>query len=132
MSFNSATYTTLHDLDIELDHGLIDRLRLGSLLAAEPAQGTATCKGKITLDYEADALYTALVAGTQSDLAITFTSAALTWTFTLQNAYIEDVQESVQGHDLIRQTVAFRGIGDGTDHGLKVTVGNTQSTATAN
>lgn len=132
LSFNAVNYGTIYDLSIDLDHGLIDRLHLGSLLPAEPAQGECMVSGKVTLDYEADTLYTAHVAGTQSDLAITFTSGALTWTFTLQNAYIDSVEESVGGQDLVRQVVSFRGLGDGTDHGLKIVVVNTASSASAN
>lgn len=131
LGFNSATYT-LVDYEITLDNALIERRNLGSLLRPEPAEGIKSVRLKVTLEYSTDALQTALLANTQGDLTLAFTSGSQSLTITLQNAYIGMCEEPVGDAGIIRQAVEFVGEGDGTDHGLKITVVNGNSSGEAN
>jgi hypothetical protein len=131
LGFNSATYSFI-DYELTLDNALIEYRQLGSLLRPEPAEGIKSVRFKVTLVYTTDALQTALLANTQGDLTLAFTSGSQSLTITIQNAFITMAEEPMGDTGIIRQTVEFIGEGDGTDHGLKITVVNGNSSGEAN
>lgn len=130
-SWNSVSYT-INDFELSVDHSLIDRLQLGSLFSAVPAEGQPVIKFRVTLDYDVDTPYTAHVAGTQADGSLVFTDGSQSLTVNVQNAWIDKVGEPISGHDVIKQTLDLVCIGDGTDHGASIVVVNGNSSATAN
>jgi len=132
-TWNSVSYD-LDDIEISIDHGLQARPYLGALTSREYAPGEIRVMARGTVEYSADTLYTALVAGTQADGSLAFTdSASLSLTFALQNGYLTKVSEPVQSHGVIKQQWEMELIGDtGGDKGLTASLVNGNSSGTAN
>lgn len=132
MGFNSANYR-LRRFTLTVDNKLAKVNELGSLYTAEPERGDYTeILFEAELHYTGDALYTAHLAGTESDLTLTFTDPVNNYVFaiTVHNAVIHECAAPVNGVGLLTQRVVFRGYTDGTNHGVSIVVTNSQSTAT--
>lgn len=129
-SFNSVNYT-LKSLEITLDNKLTERMLLESANTLEPTRSdfpevTMTA----TLEFGSNNLYSAMIADTESDAAITFTGAGdNAMTFTLHNAYVVSATQPVSSAGVLEQTVTFRGQSDATDLGLKVAMSNDNASA---
>lgn len=132
LSFNSATYT-LKKFTVSLDNHLARRPLLGSKLTADPAPSDFTdVMFDAELEYEGDALLTALTADTESDAVISFAGvSSRSLSFTVHNAYLDDTDVPVNTVGVLPMSIKFRGQSDGTDEGLQIAVANTQSSATA-
>lgn len=132
LSFNSATYT-LKKFTVSLDNKLARRPLLGSKPTADPAPSDFTdVMFDAELEYEGDALLTALTADTESDAVISFSGvSSRSLSFTVHNAYLDDADVPVNTVGVLPLSVKFRGQSDGTDEGLQIAIANTQTTATA-
>ncbi len=130
-SFNSVNYD-LSSLNLQISTGVDRRQLLGSKLTKEPLRtGYAEITLAVTLEAQ-DALYTALHAGTESDTSITFTSGTSSFQIEVQNAYIESASDPINDAGIVSQDIVFRGLSDGTNHGLKITAINDNASGTAN
>lgn len=133
LSFNAVSYDVT-SLSINVTSGVDRRQVLGSSFTKEPTPGPKR-EVTITVEYEwlADTLHAAFLAGTESDVAITFTGTGdNVLVITGHNAYIRSVATPVQGPGVITQTVEFVCQSDGTDLGLKLAFSNANATATTN
>ena len=127
--WNSVNYD-LFSLELSIDNRLERWYTLGSALTSQPQRtGYANITLKAELGWSSNAFNTALTADTEADGTITFTGGgSRSIAITLQNAYIDDVSDPVDGPGILKQSATFIGQDDGTDAGLKVIVSNTQST----
>jgi len=135
LSFDGNSYDLI-SFRVVLNNNLERRPKLGSLNTQEPNRG-----GYSTISIEAtveavsnqnDTLLAAQLAGTEGDVAITFTSGTRTMTFTGHNAYLNEASDPVGGAGIIRQRLRWMCQSDGTDLGLKIAVVNETSSGTAN
>ena len=130
-TFNSVSYD-LSSFSLSMTTGIDRRDLLGSKLTKEPLRtGYAEITLNVTLEQQ-DALYVALLAGTESDTSITFTSGVKSFQVEVENAYIETASDPISDAGIIMQDVTIRGLSDGTNHGLKLTMINGNTAATAN
>ena len=130
-SWNAVAYTP-RSVEFSIDNAYATRQLLGSKLTAEPKPSDfAKFNCKLELEWNSDALNTALTADTESDGAITFTSGAKTIAFQIHNAYIDAVSDPVNTVGVIAQSVSFVGQDDGTDLGFAVVVVNAQASGIA-
>lgn len=133
LSFNAVNYD-ITDLTISASSGVDRRQVLGSKLTKEPTPaGKREVTFSVTYEWLADTLHAAFIAGTESDVAITFTgSGDNTLIITGHNAYVSSVSTPIQGPGVISQTVEFTCQSDGTDLGLKFAFTNANATSTTN
>lgn len=131
-SFNSANYD-LVSARLSLDNALVRRNFLGSALTKVPERGDFQTV-EITVTVEAqDALYTALLADTTSDAAITFTGLVNnSMAITVHNGWISEASDPITEAGITRQTVTIMGESDGTDEGLEIIVINDIASGIAN
>lgn len=118
--------------EVEVQTGVASPRKIGSAAVTAPSRSVAEITGQITLIFQDWTQHTEFVSDTQGDGSIVFTSGSLTCTFNLQNMKWTGASQPVSSHGLISQTLQFRCLGDGTNHGLSVVVVNTNSSATAN
>ena len=131
LSFNSANYT-LSAFTVRVNNNLTPVPELGSIYSSSPERnGFQTVEIEAELVARSDALFTAGIAGTQGDVAITFSDGTRSLAFTLQDAVIMDYSDPISAFGIIKQKVIWRGFGDGTDHGLSVVLINGNSSAVA-
>ena len=121
LSFNSANYTGIRSLSWTLAVNLVERFELGSQLSIAPVTVEPSVELTAELEYQDDALYTAWLAGTQSNLAFGFTGVTSPNAFdvTLHNAMVTSYQESGGDKGPITRSVTWTAQNDGTDMGLK-------------
>ena len=130
-NFDSANYD-LRSMTLKVENSLDRRQLLGSVLTSEPVRSDFM---SITLDVEleaVDALYAALIAGTQSDATITFTSGTRSMAITCQNAYLTTATDDIGDAGIVSISCSFMCESDGTDEGLSIVVTNSTSSGTAN
>ena len=130
-AFNSASYD-LKSLTLKVENSLDRRQLLGSVLTSEPVRSDFM---SVTLDVEleaVDALYNALIAGTQSDATITFTSGSRSIAITCQNAYLSTATDDIGDAGIVSMSCSFVCESDGTDEGLSILVTNSDSSGTQN
>jgi hypothetical protein len=130
-SFNAVNYD-LVDMSLTVNNALARRQLLGSAVTKEPLRSDfQSVELSVTLEVE-DALYAALLADTQGDAAITFTSGSLSFAITAQNAYLSAVTDPISDANIVRQSLTFVCESDGTDEGLSIAVTNNSASGTAN
>jgi hypothetical protein len=129
LSFDSASYT-LSAFTLRVDNNLTPLPELGSLYSSEPQRnGFQTIEIEAELVARSDALFTASLASTQGDVTITFTDSTRSLAIVLHNAVIFSYSDPISAFGVIKQKVVWRGLGDGSDHGLLVTLTNANSSA---
>ena len=129
VSFNSQTYTCV-SVKISINHKLERRQLLGSKLTKEPLRaGFQEIMVELVVEYENSNLYTGYTAGTQSNIVFAFSGAtgSRTLTFTGHNALLLSASRPINKIGVLQQTYKFRCLSDGTNEGLLIAVGNTQS-----
>jgi hypothetical protein len=133
LSWNSRS-AVLRSLSIKWTRAYERRPHLGSLYTLRPVQ-TAPIKIECTatVDHgessDTTNLDTDWHAGTTADLTISATgSGDNALGITVHNAYIEDISRPVGGTGLIRSTIKWSGLADGTDQGLKIRLTNASAT----
>lgn len=132
LGWNSATWS-MQNWELTIDNRLAERQRHGSLYTAKPhptAPPEFTLRAAIDVD---DAFYTAYLAGTESDLTLTGTSA--TWgtlAFTLHNAAVDDHGDPITGPTMLTSNVTWRGQADSSDQGIAIVSTNADATYDVN
>ncbi len=122
-TFNAVSYD-LVDLSLTVNNGLARRQLLGSTVTKEPLRSDfQSVELSVTLEVE-DALYAALLADTQGDATITFTSGSLSMAFTIQNAYLMEASDPVSDAGVVQMSLTFAAESDGTDEGLQIVMTN--------
>lgn len=130
-AFNGSNYD-LKSLTLKVENSLDRRQLLGSVLTSEPVRSDFM---SVTLDVEleaVDALSAALVAGTQSDATITFTSGTRSFAITCQNAYLSTATDDIGDAGIVSMSCSFVCESDGTDEGLSILVTNSDASGTQN
>ena len=131
LSFDGQTYD-LVSFKCTLNNSIARRNFLGSRVTKEPARSDYSSV-QMDLSVEAaDALYTALHAGTTGDAVVTFASGTKSMAFTLHNAYLTGASDPISGAGIVQQSLTLVGESDGTDEGLKLVVINDAASGTAN
>src|SRR3990167_6850161 len=126
LSFNAANYT-LKRLKITIANKLTRLPELGSLYTAEPARGDfLDVMIEAEINMRDDVLYTAHLAGTQGDVALTFTDSVNTKTLvcTGHNAILESAPAPISSAGVLTQNLKWRCYSDGTDEGLSLVLTN--------
>lgn len=134
MDFNGSSYT-IRSFEFTVDNKLERVNNLGSKLTGQPQisdvrEVTITA----TLDLEDNDLYNAQLAGTQSDVTLTFTSGSDSLTFLLRNAKITEYSDDVTSFGRVERTVTFYGLADlgAAETAFKLTMVNDAANATSN
>ena len=134
LDFNGVNYT-VRSFEFTVDNKLERVNNLGSKLTGQPQisdvrEVTITA----TLDLSDNNLYNAQLAGTQSDVSLTFTAGGDSMTFLLRNAKIMDYSDDVTSFGRIERTVSFFGLADvgAAETAFKLTMVNDNANATSN
>lgn len=134
LDFNGVNYT-VRSFEFTVDNKLERVNNLGSKLTGQPQisdvrEVTITA----TLDLSDNNLYNAQLAGTQSDVSLTFTAGGDSMTFLLRNAKIMDYSDDVTSFGRIERTVTFFGLADvgAAETAFKLTMVNDNANATSN
>ena len=134
LDFNGVNYT-VRSFEFSIDNKLERVNNLGSKLTGQPQisdvrEVTITA----TLDLSDNNLYNAQLAGTQSDVSLTFTAGADTMTFLLRNAKITEYSDDVNSFGRIERSVSFFGLADinAAETAFKLTMVNDAANATSN
>lgn len=134
LTFNSVSYTP-RSVTWTVDNKYARRQLLGSKLTQRPARSDfLDVFADIELEYDSDttALFAALTADTQSDLALSFAgTGGRTFGLTVHNAYLETLDMPLNGVGVLPMSLRLRGESDGSDQGFRVSIQNEQATATA-
>jgi hypothetical protein len=131
LSWDGDSYATLKSFSLSVNNGLQRRPVVGSKYTARPTRsGLIAVEAQVQVEID-DQFYTDWLAGVQDDAgAIVATYDANTsMTVELQNFYLSRVSAPIQGPGLLTSTLTFVAQGDGTDHGLKVTLENASASA---
>ena len=129
--FNSNSLQ-VSSFEVEIATGNVAPRKIGSATVQAPSQSVTEVTGQITLIFQTWAQHTEFVSDTQGDGTFAMTSSSLTATFTMQNMKWSGASQPVSSHGFITQTLQFRCLGDGTDHGLKLVIVNENSSGTSN
>jgi len=127
LSFGGSNYK-MRSMELTLDNKLERVNYLGSKITAQPQiSDVREVTLTVTFDLEDNDLYNAQLAGTSSDVVVTFTSGDDSFEITLRNAEITEYSDDVNSFGRIERTVTFFGI-SGTNEALKIEIQNdTQS-----
>lgn len=120
-------------MEISNDNRLTNRQHIGSAKTKEPTPaGAQDVLVKLEVEYENDDLYNAYLAGTESDLTVTFTSVdGETIAVTANAAIIESCSMPISSQGVLMQSLTLRCQVDAGSEGLVVAVTNDQSSAIA-
>ena len=134
LDFDSVNYT-VRSFEFSIDNKLERVNNLGSKLTGQPQisdvrEVTITA----TLDLSDNNLYNAQLAGTQSDVTLTFTAGADSMTFLLRNAKITEYSDDVNSFGRIERSVTFFGLADLSipETAFKITMVNDVANPTSN
>ena len=133
LSYNSEDYK-MKSFELSLDNKLERRNVLGDKKTLEPiTNDVKDITLSVTLEMEDNALYTAYLAGTQSDVEFTFTNSDDdTCNVLIRNCYITDYDDSINTFGAIERTMTFVGEGDSSDEPIRIRILNNQSSGVAN
>lgn len=131
LSFNSVDYK-MRSMELTLDNKLERVNYLGSKITAQPQiSDVREVTLTVTFDLEDNNLYNAQLAGTSSDVVVTFTSGDDSFQITLRNAEITEYSDDVNSFGRIERTVTFFGI-SGTNEALKIEIQNDNASGISN
>jgi hypothetical protein len=134
LSWNSVTFSNVvKSITWSIDNKLAERHLLGSLIPSEPKPSAIReVKIEAELEYNSDDLQSGFIGTTESDATLTFTgTSSRSIVFALHNAYVEENGTGPEQFGVLTESATLRGQDDGTDLGFKITIANTQTTATA-
>jgi hypothetical protein len=131
ISWNSLTLYA-NSVRLVVENNLSTEQLLGSLTIDKPIKGDQKVTFEITMSAEkttSDSLYADYLAGTKADLTLTFTDSvnSKSLAITLHNAYIEAHTDAISATGTVPVTVRWVGTSDGSDHGVKLSLTNAQS-----
>ncbi len=132
LSYNSATYK-MRSMELTLDNKLERINYLGSKLTSEPQisdvrEVTLTA----TFDLEDADLYNAQLAGTASNVEVSFTNGSDSFNVLLRNAEITEYSDDVNSFGRVERTVTFFGISGSSDEALRIEMINDNASAVSN
>jgi len=122
---------SIQSMTINVNNNLARRQQLGSNLTKRPNRaGLIEVTADISVEVD-DQIYADWLADVTDDAgAIRATSSGSVYAdFEFQNFYLTNVTDAVSGPGLILANLTLACQGDGTNHGLKVTLANQQSDA---
>jgi hypothetical protein len=129
LSYNSVDYK-ISSFALRVNNSLARLDELGSEYSSEPEPTDfQSIEIECELVARSDALYTAHKAQTASDAVITFTNGDDSLEITVYNAEITSYEDPISDPGVIKQKVTFTGLGDDTNHGLKVVLINDNSSS---
>ena len=124
-AWNSVNFSDITNFEVTIDNQLTTRNVLGSLNTGQPViNNQREIKINLTLQWSQNEFDAGLIAGTESDATITFTSGTDTMAFTGRNAYVESAGEPISAVGIITQNVVLRCLSDGVDEALSIVIGN--------
>ncbi len=119
-------------LEFAIDNKVATRLQVGSAETKEPTPSDAMdVLVSVDVEYTEETMWTAFLAGTTSDLTVTFTSGARSLAVNANAAYIESMSDPIEGNGIIKRSVTFRCTADAGSEGFTIALTNTQSDAVA-
>ena len=131
LSWNSATYDVI-DMSITVNNALAVRQHLGSSVTAKPLRSDfQSIEMSVTVEVE-DALYADFISNVESNATLSFVNGFREFNVELHNAYLSAASDPISDANVVRQSLTFIAQSDGTNEGLKLTVKNDNSSATAN
>ena len=139
-AWNSQNFD-LVDFEFKIENALSDRMRLGSLITAQPVVSDFRgCTMTVTFETDDTNGYAAFLADVGQDAVVTFTNGLSAgnereMVFSLNAAYMESYTDEVSESGLILASVTFRAEGDGASAlplGALVSVKNQNSTTVHN
>lgn len=127
IGFDSATYTA-SSFTLTIDRKVSPLMELGTLSSAEP-QPTDMLEVMIEAELVVrdNALQVAALAGTQGNVTCTITDGTRSLAITLHNGVIMEQSDPISSVGVIKQKVKWQAFGDGTNHGLALTLTNGNS-----
>lgn len=131
LSWDNDSYATLRSFSLSINNGLVRRPRMGSKLTARPTRsGLIGVEVNVQVEID-DQFYTDWLAAVQDDAGsiVATYDANTSMTIELHNFYLSRVSAPIQGPGLLLSNLTFVAQGDGTDHGLEITLANQQSSA---
>ena len=132
LSYNSATYK-MRSMELTLDNKLERINYLGSKLTSEPQiSDVREVTLTVTLDLEDADLYNAQLAGTASNVEVSFTNGSDSFNILLRNAEITEYSDDVTSFGRIERTVTFYGISGSSDEALRIEMINDNASAVSN
>ena len=139
-AWNSQNFD-LVDFEFKIENAMSDRMRLGSLITAQPVVSDfRSCTMTVTFETDDPNGYAAYLADTASDAVVTFTNGLSSgdereMVFSLHAAYMESYTDEVSETGLIMASVTFKAECDGTSGlplGASISVKNEAATAVHN
>ena len=133
LGYNSATYK-MKSFELSLDNKLERRNVLGDKKTLEPiTNDVKDITLSVTLEMEDNALYTAYLNGTQSDVEFTFTNSdGDLCNVLIRNCYITDYDDAVNTFGALERSMTFVGEGDSSNEPIRIRITNNQSSGVAN
>jgi hypothetical protein len=131
LSWNSATYDLI-DMSLTVNNALAVRQHLGSSVTAKPLRSDfQSIEMSVTVEVE-DQLYADFISDAESNATLSFVNGFREFNVELHNAYLSAASDPISDANVVRQSLTFIAQSDGTNEGLKLTVKNDNSSATAN
>ena len=131
LSFNGATYDLI-DMSLTVNNALAVRQHLGSAVTAKPLRSDfQSIEMSVTVEVE-DQLYADFISDVESNATLSFVNGFREFNVELHNAYLSAASDPISDANVVRQSLTFIAQSDGTNEGLKLTVKNDNSSATAN
>ena len=133
LTYNSQSYK-VRSFELTVENSLERRNVLGSKLTLSPdVTDYRTVTISVELDAETNALYNAMLAGTESsvELKVTETSGTNYMEIKLKNAIITDYSDPLSTVGRLSQSVTFTGLASSTAEALQIEIQNTLDAANA-
>mgnify|MGYP001321256089 CR=1 FL=1 len=133
LSFDSQSYK-VRSFELTVENSLERRNVLGSKLTLSPdVTDYRTVTISVELDAETNALYNAMLAGTESSvlLKVTETGGTNYMEIQLKNAIITDYSDPLSTVGRLSQSVTFTGLASSTAEALQIEIQNTLNAANA-
>jgi hypothetical protein len=123
----------MRSMELTLDNKLERVNYLGSKLTSEPQisdvrEVTLTA----TFDLEDDNLYNAQLAGTASNVEVTFTSGSDIFNILIRNAEITEYSDDVNSFGRIERTATFYGLTSGSNEAIRIEMTNDNASGVSN
>ena len=131
MGWNGGTYDLI-DMSLVINNALAVRQHLGSTVTAKPLRSDfQSVELSVTLEVE-DQLYADFISNIESNVTLSFVNGFREFNIEVHNAYLSAASDPISDANVVRQSLTFIGQSDGTNEGVKLTVKNDNSSATAN
>ena len=134
LTFNGVSYK-VRSFELTVENSLERRNVLGDKKTLSPdVTDYRSVTISVELDAETNALYTAMLAGTESSVVLKVTQTGTPTNYIeikLQNSIITDYSDPLSTVGRLSQSVTFTGLASSTTEALQVEIGNTLNAANA-